>query len=67
MTRDMMLDSRLNITVGKLQTIRTQFERFDARIPAIAKRYNLNPLLVKSIKEYKVWPDVLPIGYEEAK
>lgn len=59
-----ILDSRLGLTVGQLQVIRTQFERFNVRIPDIAKRYKLNPLLVKSIKEYKVWPDILPIGYE---
>jgi len=66
MNRDTVLDSRLDLTVGKLQVIRTQFDRFNARIPDIAKRYNLHPLLVKSIKEYKVWPNVLPIGYEAA-
>jgi hypothetical protein len=52
------------MTVGKLQVIRTQFDRFNARVPDIAKHYGLHPLLVKSIKEYKVWPDILPLGYE---
>lgn len=59
-----VIDSRLDLTVGKLQVIRTQFDRFHARIPDIAKRYKLHPLLVKSIREYRVWPDVLPLGYK---
>jgi hypothetical protein len=61
-SRDDVIDSRLGLTVGKLQIIRMQFARFNARIPDIAKRYRLHPLLVKAIKKYRVWPDVMPLG-----
>jgi len=63
--RDDIIDERLELTVGMLQVIRLQFDSFDARIPDIHKRYpKLHPLLLKSIKEYKVWPDVMPLGFE---
>lgn len=61
--RNDVIDARLGMTVGKLQVIRMQFVRFNARVPDIAKHYKIHPLLVRSIKEYKVWPDVMPLGW----
>jgi hypothetical protein len=62
--RNDVIDARLGITVGKLQVIRMQFVRFNARVPNIARHYGLHPLLVRSVKEYKVWPDVMPLGWK---
>lgn len=58
------VDKKLNLKVGSIQVIRMQFYRFNAKVPEIAKRYKLNPLLVKSIKEYKVWKDIMPLGFK---
>lgn len=62
--REQWLDKRLGLRVGHIQVIRLQFDRFDAKIPDIARRYKLNPLLVKSIKEYRVWLDIMPLGWK---
>lgn len=62
--REDWVDRRLGLKVGHLQVIRMQFYRFNAKIPEIAERYKLNPLLVKSIKEYRVWGNILPLGFK---
>lgn len=58
------VDKKLGLKVGHIQVIRMQFYRFNAKQAEISERYKLNPLLVKSIKEYRVWPDIMPRGFK---
>lgn len=62
------LDDRLEITESMIRLWRTQKERYGMKPREIAKRYpKVNILLASSILNYKVWPELLPYGYQQEK